>query len=77
MIIQINATVCAALDHGQGGRPRSLAETSGRWCKKAREVAVTGGTTNPKSVVEVRFLQPMQYGGARGHHRCASSQGAR
>jgi hypothetical protein len=34
MIIQMNATVCAAADHGGDGQQRSLAATGAGGCKK-------------------------------------------
>ena len=39
MIIQINATVCAALDHGAGGSSRSLDSDQRRRVQRCREEA--------------------------------------
>ena len=41
MIIQINATVCAAVIMVSAGSARSLAETSGKMVQKARKGPVT------------------------------------
>jgi hypothetical protein len=66
MIIQINATVCGFLIMVRAGSSRSLAETSGRWCRKARE----GGSYQAEQRIQgarqkCRFFQPMQNGVAR------------
>jgi hypothetical protein len=57
MIIQINATVCAAVDHGEGGQLM----ISGRDQRKMVQEGLgrgqlPGGTTNPKSAAEVPVL---------------------
>jgi hypothetical protein len=57
MIIQINATVCVAFDHGEGGQlkiagrgqPKMVQEGMGRG-------QLPGGTTNSKSAAEVPVL---------------------
>ena len=76
MIIQINATVCAAVDHGEG-RQLKIAGRDQRKMMQERpgKGQLPGGTTNPRARQKCRFLQPMQYGEAGGH-RGASSRRA-
>jgi hypothetical protein len=63
MIIQINATVCAAVDHGEEGQlniaGRSWREDGAR---RPRKGQLPGETTNPMSAAGSRFLPPMQNG---------------
>jgi hypothetical protein len=66
MIIQINATVCAALDHGQGGQPKIAGRDQRKMGRKAKE----GGSYQAKQRIQrarhkCRFWQPMQNGVAR------------
>jgi hypothetical protein len=66
MIIQMNATVCAAVDHGEGGQLKIAGRDSGRWCRKAREGASYQAEQRiQRARQECRFFQPMQNGVAR------------
>ena len=57
MIIQINATVCAAVDHGQGGSSRPLGRDQRKMVQEGPgRGQLPGGTTNLKSAAEVPVL---------------------
>jgi hypothetical protein len=57
MIIQINATVCVAFDHGEGGQLKITGRGQRKMVQEGlgRE-QLPGGTTNPKSAAEVPVL---------------------
>ena len=65
MIIQMNATVCAALDHGRGGQLKTAGRDLRRMLQEGRE---RGGYQAEQRFYEARqkcrFLEPMRYGEA-------------
>jgi hypothetical protein len=66
MIIQINATVCAAVDHGEGGRLK----IAGRDQRKMGQEGQGRSSYQAEQRIQgarqkCRFLQPMQNGVAR------------
>jgi hypothetical protein len=57
MIIQINATVCAAVDHGQGGQLKIAGRDQGDdGERRPGKGHLPGETTNPSSAAEVPVL---------------------
>ena len=57
MIIQINATVCVAVDHGEGGRFKIAGRDQRKMGRKAKEGGqLPGETTISKSAVEMPVL---------------------
>jgi len=63
MIIQINATVCAAVDHGEGGQLKTAGRDQRKMGRKAKE----GGSYQAEQRIQrarqkCRFLQPIQNG---------------
>jgi hypothetical protein len=66
MIIEINATVCTAVDHGQGGQLK----IAGRDQREDRAKSQGRGSYQAEQQIQrawqkCRFLQPMQNGVAR------------
>ncbi len=57
MIIEINATVCAAVDHGEGGQLKIAGRDQRKVVQQGQgKGQLPGGTTNSKSMAEVPVL---------------------
>jgi hypothetical protein len=56
MIIQINATVCAAVDHGEGEQLKIAGRDQRKWRREIRKGAVTRRDNKSESVAEVPVL---------------------
>ena len=79
MIIQINATVCAATDHGEDRRHKIAASDGYGECRKGRKEAVTRAVKFSRRGEEMtvlaaddgtrklRFHHPVSAPGAAGH----------
>jgi hypothetical protein len=66
MIIQINATVCAALDHGAGGQLKIAGRDKRKMVQESQgRGQLPGGTTNPQSTAGVPVLPADANGVAR------------
>jgi hypothetical protein len=56
MIIQMNATVCAAVDHGRDGQPRPLVAGNSGWSREVKGGVITRGNRMFSRSAEVMFL---------------------
>ena len=66
MIIQINATVCAAVDHGEGGQLKIAGRDQRKMVQEGQERASYQAEQRiQRARQKCRFLQPMQNGVAR------------